>query len=341
MWHKTLGRTGSEVSALACGSNALYLYDPFTAEVALNYALDHGITFIETGRMYAEGRTEHWIGQAISHRRNEYVLASKCNGRFSYEEAARAIDESLEALQTDHIDHYRLAPIDTDEMLAQALAPGGAQDAIEEARKAGKISYTGLTGHRPEVLVAAMKSGRFDTVLFVLNMVTYNEQNRRLIELAADLGVGTMLMRPLDHGALRPDPALRFALASGVDTVLCGMYSPLEIDRNLASAGAEPSELERAALRREAEALSTGCLWCQGSGGPPCTCPLGIDVRQIMLLNRYRARHGLLPAAEFQWSTVAEAAKRCDECMRCEERCPAGLSIVPSIHEAARCGKLP
>jgi len=167
-------------------------------------------------------------------------------------------------------------------------------------------------------------------------MVTYNEQNRRLIQLATDLGVGMMLMRPLDHGTLRPDPALRFALASGVDTVLCGMYSPLEIDRNLALAGAEPSDVEQTSLRQEAEALSTGCLRCQDTGGPPCKCPLGINVRQIMLMGRYRAKHGLLPAAEFQWSTVAEAAVRCDECLHCEERCPAALSIVPSIHAAAR-----
>jgi len=336
MWHSTLGRTGSRVSALACGSNALRTYDESTAKVVFNYALDHGITFIETGRVYDKGRTEQWIGKAVSHRRKEYVLASKCWAGDSYEDAARKIDLSLEALQTDHIDHYRLASMDSHEILARALAPDGAQRAIEEARGAGKISYTGITGHRPEVLMAALETGRFDTVLFVLNMVTYHEQNRRLIQLATDLGVGMMLMRPLDHGVLRPDPALRFALASGVDTVLCGMYSPLEMDRNLAHAGAKPSEMEQASLRQEAAALSTGCLGCPGPDGPPCKCPLGIDVRQIMLLGRYRAKHGLLPAAEFRWSTVAEAAKRCDECRHCEERCPAGLSIVPSIHAAAR-----
>jgi predicted aldo/keto reductase-like oxidoreductase len=336
MWYNTLGRTGSRVSALACGCNALNSYDAFTAEIVFNYALDHGITFIETGRMYNEGKTEQWIGKAVSHRRDEYVLASKCMGRASYEEATQKIDLSLEALQTDHIDHYRLASVDTHETLAQVLAPNGALQAIEGAREAGKISYTGITGHRPEVLMAALETGRFDTVLFVLNMVTYHEQNRRLIQLAHDLGVGMMMMRPLEHGMLHPDPALRFALASGVDTVLCGMYSPLEIDRNLAFAGAAPDEGERASLRREAEALSTGCLRCPDPGGPPCKCPLGIDVRQIMLLSRYRAAHGLLPAAELQWSTIAEAAKRCDECMHCEERCVAALSIVPSVHEAAR-----
>ena len=60
--------------------------------------------------------------------------------------------------------------------------------------------------------------------------------------------------------------ALHFALASGVVTVLCGMYSPLEIDTNLAFAGAAPDEAEQAALRREAEALRTGCLrWLRAS----------------------------------------------------------------------------
>jgi predicted aldo/keto reductase-like oxidoreductase len=321
---------------LACGSNAWRGYDAFTAQIVYNYALDHGITFLETGRMYDGGKTEAWIGQAVSHRRDEYVLASKCQASLSYEEAARDIDLSLEALQTDHIDHYRLASVDSQETLAQALAPDGAQRAIEEAREAGKISYTGLTGHRPEVLMAAIETGRFDTLLFVLNMALYNEQNRRLIQRAADLGVGMMLMRPMDHGVLNPDPALRFALASGVDTVLCGMYSPLEIDHDLAIAGEAPTAEEQAALRQEAEALSTGCLRCQGREGPPCKCPHGIDVRQVMLVGRYRAKYGLLPAAEFQWSTIAEAAKRCDECMLCEQRCPAGLEIVPSIHAAAR-----
>ena len=336
MWHNVLGKTGSKVSALACGSNALRFYDPFTAEVALNYALDKGITFIETGHMYDGGKTEQWIGRAVSHRRNEYVLASKCVASNSYEDAAREIDLSLEALQTDHIDHYRLAPVDSHEVLAQALASNGAQRAIEEAREAGKISFTGLTGHRPDVLMAALKTGRFDTVLFVHNMVTVNEQNQQLIQLAADLGVGTMLMRPLDHGMLNPDPALRFALASGVDTVLCGMYSPLEIDHNLAFAGEKPDEQERAALHREAEELSTGCLRCQGADGPPCKCPLGIDVQQIVLLSRYRTKHGLLPTAELRWSTLAEVAKRCDECGHCEKQCPAGLSIIPTIHKTAQ-----
>jgi predicted aldo/keto reductase-like oxidoreductase len=335
MWQTTLGRTGSQVSALACGCNLLRQYDAFTAEIVYNYALDNGITFIETGRMYDGGKTEAWIGKAVAHRRDGYVLASKTGARSSYEVAAREIDESLEALQTDHIEHYRLAGMDSLEVLAQALAPDGAQRAVEEAREAGKISYTGITGHRPEVLMAALRTGRFDTVLFVLNMVTYHEQNRQLIQLANELDVGMMVMRPLGHGSLRPDPALRFALASGVDTVLCGMYSPLEVDCNLAIAGTEPSDQERAALRQEAEALSTGCLRCTGREGPPCKCPLGIDVQQVMLLSRYRDKYGLLPAAELQWSTVAEAAKRCDECGHCEERCVAELSIIPLIHKAA------
>jgi predicted aldo/keto reductase-like oxidoreductase len=241
----------------------------------------------------------------------------------------------LEALGTDHIDHYRLAPVDTLEQLTAALKPDGAQRAIEEAREAGKISYTGLTGHRPEVLMEALKTGRFDTVLFVLNMTSWTDQNQRLIELARHLGVGTMVMRPLDHGILQPSPALRFALASGVDTVLCGMYSPAEIEHNLVFVEREIDAVERDALLREAADMSSGCLRCTGPKGPPCKCSEGIDVCHIVLVSRYRAKYGLLPGAELQWSTHAEAAKGCTECGLCEERCPAKLSIVPLIHQAA------
>jgi predicted aldo/keto reductase-like oxidoreductase len=318
---------------LACGCNALNAYSETVADIVFNYALDRGIRFIETGRMYADGRTEEWIGKAVSHRRKEYVLASKCGGRLSYEEAARDIDLSLEALRTDHIDNYRLAGVDTGEVLAKALVPDGALRAIEEARDAGKVSGTGITGHNLEVLMEAIKTDRFDTVLFVLNMASYTEQHRQLIQLAKDRGVGMMVMRPLDHGVLPPDQALRFALASGVDTVLCGMYSPLEVDQNVAIAGMAPSDAERESLLREAESLSTGCIRCGGQ--PPCKCPEGIDVRHIMLVSRFREKYGLLPRAEFQWSTQAEAAKRCTDCLQCEKNCPVGLSIIPLIRQAA------
>jgi predicted aldo/keto reductase-like oxidoreductase len=336
VWTNTLGRTGLPVSALACGSNALRLYDEVVANVVYNYALDHGITFIETGRMYDDGRTEEWIGKAVAHRRDEYVLASKCYGRLSYTEAARDLERSFQALQTDRIDNYRLAPVDTLDVLDKALSRDGALRAIEEAQASGRVGYTGITGHRPDVLMRALETGRFDTVLFVLNMGTYTAEKRALMELAETLDVGTMVMRPLAHGAFPPDPALRFALASGVDAVLCGMYSPLELDRNLTLAADPPGDTAWQRLRNDAASLGTGCTRCGGGAAVvPCRCPHGIDVRAIMTLIGVRARHGLLPDAESRWSTYAEAAKRCDDCRQCERGCPDTLSIVPRIRDAA------
>jgi predicted aldo/keto reductase-like oxidoreductase len=155
---------------------------------------------------------------------------------------------------------------------------------------AGKISFTGVTGYQLDVLMAALETDRFDTVLFVMNMATFTEQYRQLLQLAKHLGVGTMVMRPLDHGALPPTRALRFALASEVDTVLCDMYSAMEIDQNLAIAGTEPSGPERETLMREAQELSTGCLRCGGPSGPPCKCLKGIDVRTVLMLSRSAAQ---------------------------------------------------
>jgi predicted aldo/keto reductase-like oxidoreductase len=335
MWHNTLGRTGLRVSALGLGSNRLRFYDRGVAEIVWNYALDRGISFFETGRMYDDGQTEEWIGQAIGHRRGEYVLASKCGARLSADEARRDLERSLTALRTDHLDAYRLAPVDSLEALEQALRPGGAQDGLDRARDEGLIGATGLTGHNHEVLIQAMETGRFDTVLFVAHMGLYNDAMRRLLATAQRLAVGTMIMRPLGHHVLRPNPALRFALASGADTVLCGMYSPQELDENLALAQEAPSAAERAALLAEARDLSSGCLRCGGDlRTVPCACPHGIDVRHIMEIGPFRARHGLIAYGEQEWSTAAEAARRCDDCGQCERGCVAHLSIIPSIHAA-------
>ena len=337
MWHNTLGRTGLRVSALGIGCNRLRFYDRSVAEIVWNYALDRGITMVETGRMYDNGVTEEWLGQAVGDRRGEYVLASKCSAHLTADEARRDLELSLKALRTDHIDAYRLAPIDSFELLEKALAPGGAQDGLDQAHAEGLIGGTGLTGHNHAVLIKAIETGRFDTVLFVGHMGIYTDVVRRLIETARRLNVGTMIMRPLGHHVLPPDPALRFALSSGVDTVLCGMYSPQEVDENLAIAQqAAPSDAERAALLAEARTLSTGCIRCGGDiRTMPCACPHAIDVRFLMMMSPFRERHGLLPIGEQEWSTAAQAATLCDDCGLCERNCVEHLGIIPWIHAAA------
>ena len=328
MRYRVLGRTGIRVSAISCGTNVLRMQTQERANLVLNYALDKGVNFIETGRPY--GPTEEMIGKAISHRRNEFSVAAK-TVLLSFEEVRKEVDLSLQALKTDYIDLYE-AIVNRKEEAEKLLGPGGGLEALIQAKEEGKIGFIGIGGHGPDLLAEALETNHFDTVLFHFNMVQpYALQD--LIPTAVKVKAGTLVMRPIAHGALAPvENALRFPLACPqVDTVLCGMYSFEEVDKDLAIAEDAPTEGEWNALAAEVESLgNTGCRLCGY-----CSCPKGISVSFIMTLIRYRSRYSLLPQAEESWKAQAKKAKTCDGCGRCEEQCPYGLSIISSIHEAA------
>ncbi len=325
MRYQELGKTGMQVSILACGSNALRGYTYDEAEVAYNRALDSGINLIETGRPYGD-ETEDRIAAAVSHRRDDFYLASK-TGKRTAQEAMQELDTCLKVLRTDYIDLYQIAGIDRAEALGQIMGPGGAMEGLRKARSEGKIGHIGLTGHRLKTLADAIRTGEIETVLFVFNMV-YREALDELIPLAKEAGVGTMVMRPISHGELAPvTKSLAYVLTSGVDTALCGMYSRAEVDEDVAVASGDLTPSEIASLQEEGLSLSdNGCKNCGG-----CSCPQGIDIPYLLKMTPYRERYGLLEQGEKRWQGQAEKARECDACGKCEDACPYDVSIAEII----------
>ncbi len=329
MRYQELGKTGMEVSVLACGSNALRGYTYDEAKIALNRALDSGINLIETGRPYGD-ETEDRIAAAVSHRRDEFYLASKTVFKTA-EEAIQDVDKSLKMLRTDYIDLYQIAGISKQETLDQIVGPGGAVEGLEKARADGKIGHIGVTGHKLEVLARAIKKDEIETVLFIFNMV-YREALEELIPLANRLGVGTMVMRPISHGELAPvTKSLAYVLTSGVDVTLCGMYSTAEVDENIAIANVDFTDPEIVSL--QAEGLTLHNNGCDNCGA--CSCPQGIKIPYLLKMTPYRDKYGLLEYGEKQWQKQAENAQKCDDCKKCEEECPHNLSIAEIMHEIA------
>ena len=111
-------------------------------------AIDRGVTFLDNCWDYNGGTSEIRMGKALRDGyRQKVFLMTKIDGR-TKEEAERQLDESLKRLQTDHIDllqhHEVIRPEDPDRIFGD----GGAQEAMLEARKAGKIRYIGFTGHK-------------------------------------------------------------------------------------------------------------------------------------------------------------------------------------------------
>ena len=155
---RRLGRTGLEVSVLGFGGAEVGFLETDRREVAalLNALLDAGVNLIDTAAKY--GGSEDAIGEAVGHRRDDYLLVSKCGEALDGIEGAawsagcitRTIDRSLQRLRTDRLDVMLLHSCDL-----EVLQAGEALGALVAARDAGKLRYLGYSGDNETVAYAA------------------------------------------------------------------------------------------------------------------------------------------------------------------------------------------
>lgn len=330
MEYVTLGKTGLRVSRMGLGGIPIQRVDAEAAKKLLDAVEAAGINYIDSARGYSV--SEERIGQAIEGRREKFVLATKTMSR-DREGMARDIETSLKNFRTDYIDLYQVHNPSL-EQLEQVCAPGGALEALLEARAAGKIGHIGLTAHKPEVFRRALELPWVETVMFPYNLV--ENQGTELMERARELNVGFINMKSLAGGAIEDARlALRFAAANpNVSVVLPGMYSPEEVAQNAAAvADASPlteEELAKAeALRRE-----LGASFCRRCGYcAPCT--VNIDIPNNFIFHGYLSRYGLADWARGRYDALAAHASDCVACGACEERCPYQLPIREMLKRVA------
>jgi aryl-alcohol dehydrogenase-like predicted oxidoreductase len=206
----------------------------------VNYALDHGIRYFDTARVYSDGQSEERVGKVAKHRRQEMWIATKTRGR-TRAEAMVHLEESLVALQTDHVDEWRMHNIWNMEELDKLTAPGGALEAAVLAREQGKIRYISMSGHRnPQVQVEALKRFPFDSMLVALSaldhfILSFAEE---FLPVANAKGIAIIGMKVMGLVALVPyyERALRYSLALPVSTTIVGMESMDQLKKNLAVA---------------------------------------------------------------------------------------------------------
>ncbi len=215
---RPFGNTGLEVSRLGIGLAEIGMHLPAEnqarASVVLNTALDNGINLLDTAACY--GNSEELIGDAVSHRRDEYILATKC-GHAAGDETGeawtgptvtRSIDRSLRRLKTDHVDIVQLHSCDV-----EVLEKGDVIRALEDAREAGKTRFISYSGDE-EAAAWAVNSGLFATLQTTFNLVDQNAR-RGLLADARNAGMGIIIKRPIANGiwgggADQPRATLRF-----------------------------------------------------------------------------------------------------------------------------------
>ena len=327
---KQLGNTGLQISAMGFGGIPIQRIDAEGTRVLMHRLKEAGVNYIDTARGYTV--SEEYLGYALDGIRQHFILATKSMAR-DKEGMARDIDISLKNLRTDYIELYQVHnPGAAD--LEKVLAPGGALEALFEARAAGKIGHIGITLHSLELFEKVLEFDWVETIMFPYNIV--ETQAEALIARCAEKGIGFIAMKPLAGGAIEDGGlAMRFVAANtNVTVVIPGIAAPAELEQNIAAMNdttpLRPEEL--AAMQKIRDELGTNfcrrCNYCQ-----PCTA--GINISGSFLFEGYYNRYGLQDWAKGRYLAMAKTASDCVDCGLCEERCPYHLPIRKMLKKVA------
>jgi len=246
---KPLGRTGVQVSAIGLGGYHLGSAD--TDQVAneiVAKALDHGIDFFDNAWEYHDGLSEERLGRALrGKRQSAFVMTKVCTHGRDKKVAMRMLEESLRRLQTDHLDLWQIHEVIYENDPDLIFAPGGAAEALLDAKKQGKVRFVGFTGHKdPEIHLKMLADDfPFDTVQMPLNCfdATFRSFETHVLPEATRRGIAVLGMKSLGgsgemvrHGGVTAEQGLRYAMSLPVATTISGIDSMEVLDQNLAVA---------------------------------------------------------------------------------------------------------
>jgi aryl-alcohol dehydrogenase-like predicted oxidoreductase len=234
---RKLGRTGAVVSAIGLGGWHMGIQQDEAESIRIvRTAVDGGITFLDNCWDYNDGESERRMGKALRDGYRERVfLMSKLDGR-TREKAAQQIDESLQRLQTDHLDLMQIHEVIHESDPDRCFAPGGAVEALVAARDAGKVRFIGFTGHKSPrwhlaMLHKADEQGfAFDTVQMPLNVLDahYDSFEKQVLPVLLDKGIGVIGMKPMADGRIAragiatPQECLSYAMSLPTSVVITG-----------------------------------------------------------------------------------------------------------------------
>jgi aryl-alcohol dehydrogenase-like predicted oxidoreductase len=251
-----MGTSGLKVSRLCLGCMTYGAPDqgnhPWTlpeeqSRPFIRRALDLGITFFDTANVYSDGSSEEILGRALKDfvRRQDVVLATKVNGATRRTDAnatglsrraiMREIDASLTRLQTDYVDLYQIHRWDNDTPIEETM------EALHDVVRSGKATYIGAS---------SMSAWQFSKAQYVAKMngwtpfvsmqnqlsLLYREEEREMLPLCADQGVGVIPWSPQGRGLLTR-PWGQATGRSGTDNVIAKVYGDTaEMDRGIVDA---------------------------------------------------------------------------------------------------------
>ena len=343
--HRQLGGTGLKVSEITFGGDG-----PENPELLLA-ALDLGINTVWTSPEYRDGRAQESIGRSIraaGGRRDEMVMFTgmELTKITTKQSVLDTIDGSLRRLGTDHLEIFAVFQLHS----PPALRTDALHEAIDEAKRAGKVGHLGLTGHSGGMeacLEAAIDDGRFDVFCIRYDFVSYPDQGR-ILRRAAEKGIGTMVFkvnagnrqRELEDltssGRHFNQAAVKWALTNPDVASVCIRITNFDQLREFAAAvgtGLEASEV--AMLRRYADEMYD--KYCRFCATCETSCPHQVAVADVMRYAMYFKYYGREKDAMQRYQSMSgdRSAAMCDACEgSCDAACPFGRAVRSELVEA-------
>jgi predicted aldo/keto reductase-like oxidoreductase len=246
MTYRQLGKTGEKVSVIGLGGHHIGRQKEEQESIRIiRSAIDRGITFMDNCWDYHDGGSEIRMGKALQDGYRQKVFLMTKLDSHSKEGAVKQINESLQRLQTDHVDLIQCHEVIRMEDPDKIFAPGGAMEGIQQAKKAGKVRFIGFTGHKdPEIHLKMLETAKknnfhFDTVQMPLNLMDahFKSFEQRVLPVLVKEGIGVLGMKSmgdaiiLKSGVVKPIECLHYAMNLPTSVVITGIDSMQILDQ--------------------------------------------------------------------------------------------------------------
>ncbi|MBQ1459924.1 MAG: aldo/keto reductase [Oscillospiraceae bacterium] len=322
----TLGSTGIVSPKNAFGALPIQRVSEDYAGRLLRRAYEAGFTFFDTANMYTD--SEKKIGLALHDVRDKIYIATKTGARDA-ETFWKHLNNSLEMLQTDHIDIYQFhnPPF--------CPKPGdgtGLYEAALEAKAQGKIRHIGITNHRLAVAHEAIESGLYETLQFPFCYLA-TEKDLELVRLCKEHNMGFIAMKGLSGGLLS-NAAACYAWLDQFDNVLpiWGVQREHELEEFISFMDNPPvmdEEITALIEKDRKELVGSFCRSC----GYCMPCPMGIEINQCARMSQLIRRSPSAPYLTPEWQEKMMQIEQCIHCNQCKAKCPYGLDTPELLQQ--------